>query len=167
MWYDKFTFFNKQEGLTIDLPEDYFIKPYTEEEFSLFPDIDSLYPSGKSPDRFPIPTQLKLPNEFVNLLKYSNGGGILNGEREFAFFSHDTVRRSYISYGFPIWAPAFLPIAFNGGGKFYAYDMRQPARVPIILVDAGNIGYDDDCWVFLGDTLEEVLSKSTNVEDEL
>ena len=34
------------------------IKPYTEEEFPLFPDIDSLYPSGKSPDRFPIPAFL-------------------------------------------------------------------------------------------------------------
>jgi len=167
MWFHKFTFFDKQPGLTEPFLDDFFTKPFSEEEFSLFPDIESLYPKGKTSEHFPIPQQLRLPEEFISLLRYSNGGGIINGEREFGFFSFEDIRQMYIAYGFPIWAPAFLPIAFNGGGKFYAYDLRQKEGFPIILVPAGNIGYDDDCWVLLGHTLEEVLSKTTNVEDEL
>lgn len=167
MWFNKFTFFDKQPGLTEPFLDDFFTKPFSEEEFSLFPDIESLYPKGKTSEYFPIPDQLRLPEEFIELLRYSNGGGIINGEREFGFFSFEDIRQMYIAYGFPIWAPAFLPIAFNGGGKFYAYDLRKKEGFPIILVPAGNIGYDDDCWVLLGNTLEEVLSKTTNVEDEL
>jgi hypothetical protein len=167
MWFSKFSFFDKQSGLTELISDDFFTKPFSKEEFENFPDIDSLYPNGRDPKYFPIPHQLKLPKEYIELLQYSNGGGIINGEREFGFFSLEEIRQMYINYGFPIWAPAFLPIAFNGGGKFYAYDLRENNGFPIILVPAGNLGYDDDCWVFLGNTLEEVLSKTTNVEDEL
>ncbi|MBW1655444.1 SMI1/KNR4 family protein [Flavobacterium quisquiliarum] len=167
MWFSKFTFFDKQAGLTESVSEDFFSKPFSQEEFGNFPDIQSLYPNGKKAEYFPIPKQLRLPEEYVELLQHSNGGGIINGEREFGFFSLEEIRQRYINYGFPIWAPAFLPIAFNGGGKFYAYDLRKDNEFPIILVPAGNLGYDDDCWVFLGNTLVEVLSKTTNVEDEL
>lgn len=167
MWFSKFTFFDKQAALTESVSEDFFTKLFSKDEFDNFPDIESLYPNGRDPKYFPIPQQLRLPKEYIELLQYSNGGGIINGEREFGFFSLEEIRQMYINYGFPIWAPAFLPIAFNGGGKFYAYDLRENEGFPIILIPAGNLGYDDDRWVFLGNSLEEVLSKNTNVEDEL
>jgi len=167
MWFSKFTFFDKQSALTESVSEDFFTKLFSKDEFDNFPDIESLYPNGRDPKYFLIPQQLRLPKEYIELLQYSNGGGIINGELEFGFFSLEEIRQMYINYGFPIWAPAFLPIAFNGGGKFYAYDLREKEGFPIILIPAGNLGYDDDCWVFLGNSLEEVLSKTTNVEDEL
>lgn len=167
MWFSKFTFFDKQPGFSAVIPEDFFKKPFSKEEFDSFPDIESLYPNGKNGECFHVPQTLRLPEEYIKLLEYSNGGGIINGEREFGFFPLQEIRLMYINYGFPIWAPAFLPIAFNGGGNFYAYDLRENEGFPIILVPAGNLGYDDDCWVFLGNTLEEVLSKTTNVEEEL
>lgn len=167
MWFSKFTFFDKQSALTESVSEDFFTKLFSKDEFDNFPDIENLYPNGRDPKYFPIPQQLRLPKEYIELLQYSNGGGIINGEREFGFFSLEEIRQMYINYGFPIWAPAFLPIAFNGGGKFYAYDLRENKGFPIILIPAGNLGYDDDCWVFLGNSLEEVLTKTTNVEDEL
>ena len=163
MWYSKFTFFDKKEGLKNEIPDVFFTLPTTDEEFKFI----SEYADGKPKEDFPLPANLKLPLEFIELLKYSNGGGIINSEREFGYFDLEAIREMYMNYGFLIWAPAFLPIAFNCGGKFYAYDIRQPDKFPIILVPAGNIGYEEDCWVFLGDTLEEVLSKTTNVEDEL
>jgi len=102
MWFHKFTFFDKQPGLTEPFLDDFFTKPFSEEEFSLFPDIESLYPKGKTSEHFPIPQQLRLPEEFISLLRHSNGGGIINGEREFGFFSLEDIRQMYIAYGFPI-----------------------------------------------------------------
>ena len=113
-----------------------------------------------------MPANLELPLEFIELLNYSNGGGIINGEREFGYFDLETIREMYMSYGFLIWAPNFLPIAFNGGGKFYAYKFDDISKKTLIYLVPSGIGDDEGC-VLLGNTLEEVLSKTTNVEDEL
>lgn len=162
MWYSKYTFFNKEEGLKGEIPDNYFLQPYSEEEFKIVSD----YTEGKAVTDFQIPPYLQLPEEYKQLLEYSNGGGIINGEREFGFFSPEGIREMYISYGFLIWAPDLLPIAFNGGGKFYVYDFRDRQNNPsVLLVPAGSVGDDEDC-VFLGNTLDEVLSNTTNVEDE-
>ncbi|MCF6404316.1 SMI1/KNR4 family protein [Chitinophaga filiformis] len=163
MWYSKYTFFDKEEGLKDEIPDNYFLQPYSEEEFNIISD----YTEGKTVTDFQIPPYLQLPEEYKQLLEYSNGGGIINGEREFGFFSPEGIREKYIAYGFLIWAPDFLPIAFNGGGKFYVYDFRNLQNSPsVLLVPAGSIEDDESC-AFLGNTLDEVLSKTTNVEDEL
>ena len=165
MWYDRFTFIDKQPGLSTVLPENYFTNPFTEAELALFP-VDSLYPNAQLPGTLPIPPPLKLPDEYIELLHYSNGGQIIQGDIDFGFFSPDTIREFYISYGFAVSAPAFLPIALDGGGNFYVYDTRQPANFPILLMSAATIGYGADCWIFLGDTLASVLSRlSTNDEE--
>ena len=167
MWYSKLTFFDKQSGLSETIPDDFFTKPYSESELGVLNDIRKLYPDGSAPEIMLIEANLRLPDEYIELLKYSNGGGILNGEREFGYFSPAVIREMYVNYGFPFWAPEFLPMAFNGGGKFYAYDFREENQLQIIVVSSGNIGYKEDCWAFLGNTLEEVLNKTTNVENEL
>jgi hypothetical protein len=167
MWFDKFDFFDKQPGLTEPIPEDLFAKSYSETELETLNNIRKLYPEGTAPDIVEIPKHIKLPKEYIELLKHSNGGGIINGEREFGYFSMTDIREMYIAYGFPFWAPEFLPVAFNGGGKFYAYDLRKKDEFPLIVVSSGNIGYDDDCWGFLGNTLEAVLNNTNNIEDVL
>jgi len=167
MWFNKFNFFDKLSGLTEPIPKDFFTKSYSESELVILNDIRKLYPEGLAPNIVSIPKQLRLPEDYIELLKHSNGGGILNGEREFGYFSLDGIREMYIAYGFPFWAPAFLPVAFNGGGKFYAYDLREEGKFPIVVVSSGNIGYEEDCWAFLGNTMEDVLSNTTNIEDEL
>ncbi|HEY1194387.1 SMI1/KNR4 family protein [Flavobacterium sp.] len=167
MWFDKFEFFDKQPGLTEPIPEDLFTKPYSETELETLNKIRNLYPEGMAPDIIEIPKEIKIPEEYVELLRYCNGGGILNGDREFGYFSMTDIREMYIAYGFPFWAPEFLPIALNGGGKFYVYDFRKEQTPSILVVSSGNIGYDDDCWGFLGNTLEEVLNNTNNIEDVL
>jgi len=160
MWYNKFTFFDKQDGLG-ELPESgFFSKCLTEEEIRLYPNMQIL-DNGK----FSIPLEFALTTELRELLEYSNGGGIVNGKREFGYFSLQHIRYYYFSYGFPKYAPYFLPIAFNGGGVFYAYDFRDLLDIKIVAVSAGDLGYESS--VVIGKSLEEVLSKTTCIEEEL
>ena len=165
MWYNKFTFFDKQDGLKEVPTDSYFFKYLTEEEINLYPDIKKLYPEFLDNDKLIIPNELILTIELRELLEYSNGGGIINGDREFGYFSLQDIRYYYFAYGFPKWTPYFLPIAFNGGGKFYAYDFRDLKDIKIVAVSSGDLDYESS--VVIGVTLEEVLSKTTNIEDEL
>lgn len=157
MWYHQFTFFDKQTGLSTLPEEDYFSKPLTEEEIRLCPDFSQL-----KDETMPM---LHLPSEFLELLQYSNGGGIINGQREFGFFSLHEIRPYYLVYGFVKWAPYFLPVALNGGGKFYAYDVRDSKNIRIVAVSSGDLSYESAAY--LGKNLEEVLSQTGNIEDEL
>jgi hypothetical protein len=165
MWYEQFTFWETNPGLNEPVAADYFARPFSALEFDDFPDIDSLYPQGKTTKAFPVPAPLQLPADYQELLVYSNGGVILNGEREFSYFVPEDIRGFYIRYGFPIWAPALLPIGLNGGGIFYAYDFRQPGPPPIVAIAAGNIGYEGA--VLLGRNLAEMRRANANISDEL
>ncbi|HEX8326679.1 MAG TPA: hypothetical protein VF629_04000 [Hymenobacter sp.] len=165
MWYEQFTFWETNPGRPQPVAKDYFARPFSEPEFADFPAIDSLYPQGKTAAAFPVPVQLRLPAEYEELLAYSDGGVILNGEREFSYFVPEDIRDYYISYGFPIWAPALLPIGLNGGGVFYAYSFQQPGAPTIVAVAAGDIGYEGA--VELGKNLAEVLRADTDISDEL
>ena len=165
MWYEQFTFWETNPGLNEPVAADYFARPFSVSEFDDFPAIDSLYPQGKTAEAFPVPPQLRLPADYQELLAYSNGGVILNGEREFSYFVPEDIRGFYIRYGFPIWAPALLPIGLNGGGIFYAYDFQCPGTPPIVAVAAGDIGYEGA--VVIGRNLAEMLQANTNISDEL
>jgi hypothetical protein len=165
MWYNKFTFFDRQDGLKEVPTDSYFSKYLTEEEIKQYLDIKKLYPEFLDNAKLIIPKELTLTIELRELLEYSNGGGIINGDREFGYFSLQDIRYYYFTYGFPKWTPYFLPIAFNGGGKFYAYDFRDLTNTKIVAVSAGDLDYKNS--VVIGMTLEEVLSKTTNIEDEL
>ena len=131
----------------------------------IFQVIDSLYPHGKTTAAFPVPPQLHLPTEYQELLAYSNGGVILNGQREFSYFEAEAIRGYCIRYGFPIWAPALLPIGLNGGGIFYAYDFQRPGTPTIVAVAANDIGYEGA--VELCKSLAEMLRADANIADEL
>ena len=165
MWYNKFTFFDKQNGLK-EVPTDSYLSKYlTKEEIKLYPDIKKLYPEFLDNNKLIIPKELTLTIELRELLKYSNGGGIINGDREFGYFSLQDIRYYYFAYGFPKWTPYLLPIAFNGGGIFYAYDFRDLTDIKIVAVSSGDLDYESS--VVIGIKLDEVLSKTTNIEDEL
>lgn len=162
MWYRKFNFIHRREGLS-EMPEpDFFSKPLTAEELERYPDIATLYPQLVSdPDRY-LPPALALPEELLQLLLYSNGGVLIHGEREFSFFALEEIRYYYFAYGFPEYMPSFLPIAFNGGGIFYAYDLREQGRAPVMAVASGNPFAEEA--VLLGHSLEAVCNQTTNIE---
>lgn len=109
--------------------------------------------------------RLQIPIQFKELLKHSDGGLIVTGDRAFGYFGKKELREYYLNYEFPYYMPGVLPIALNGGGVFYAYDLRETSEKPeIIAVEAGVL--DWDYAYFLGDDLFDVLSKETNIEDE-
>jgi hypothetical protein len=157
MWYNGFTFFNKQNGL-INIPEkDFLSKTFTDNEIELI-DLKNI----NIPNIF---SEFILPTEYIELLQYSNGGGIINGEKEFGYFSIYEVRNFYFTYEFPKYVPCFIPIAFNGGGVFYVYDFRNLDDISIAAVNSSNLEYESS--VIIGKTLYEVLNKTTNIEEEL
>jgi hypothetical protein len=141
MRYNKFTFYEKQLGLTELPPDNYFSQPLTEEEAVLHPHITKFYPEFIDKNKYPVPSALTLPDELQQLLTYSNGGCIVSGEREFGYFPVRDIRLYYFGYGFPKYTPSLLPIAFNGGGVFYACDFRDPANVNWVAVSAGDLDY--------------------------
>lgn len=143
MWYEKYTFYNKEKGLQKDQykkSNDYF-----------------------SDSKFLV--SFVLPTEFLELLEYSNSGGIINGKREFQYFSLKEIEEFYLGYEFDLYTPLFLPIALNGGGVFYAYDFRDVMKIYIVAVSSSNLEYESS--VLIGKSLDEVLSKTNNIEDEL
>ncbi|MBF7092963.1 SMI1/KNR4 family protein [Flavobacterium sp. ALJ2] len=139
MWYDNYTFFDKQKGFT---------------------ETNSAQIWNKE-----LPDKFFLPIELQELLQHSNGGGIINGDREFGYFSLYEISDFYIEYQFDKYTPLFMPIAFNGGGIFYAYDFRNPTNINLVAVSAGVLEYESS--IIIGKTLKEVLSKTINIEDEL
>lgn len=165
MWFKKHEITYKKERLEIEIPIDYYSKPCTEEEFNAYIKCTSNF--SKTYKDTNIPKFLKLPKEYIQLLKFSNGGSIVNEEREFGFFDMETIRYFYVSYGFIIEAPNLLPIAFNGGGTFYVYKFLNEKEEPKIYgVHASCIGFDE-CTCFLGNTLEEVLNKEHDIDDDI
>ncbi len=162
MWVNKYEKHNFKKGLKENIPDDFFTSPCSEEEYE---DIKNY--TEKKHTELIIPQFLKLPEEYIKLLKISNGGMIINKEREFSFFDIETIREFYICYGFIIHAPTMLPIAFNGGGTFYAYkfiDEKQPPK--IYGVHSSCIGFEKDTC-FLGNSLKEVLSKDFDIDEEI
>lgn len=86
-----------------------------------------------------------LPASYLSFLRWSNGGEFRSGERLMQFFpSLDTVhgvRAMMLAYGLPGKSPGILPFAFNGGGVFYAFDMRfRPCEGEYRIV-AAECGY--------------------------
>ena len=164
MWYLKHDFLEKQEGLKEQIPNRFFTRACSEKEFEF---IAKSIAKGQHCNDFKVPDFLELPEEYSALLEYSNGGLIVNEEREFGYFDIATIREFYINYGFIKYAPKMLPIAFNGGGTFYVYNFEDNYLKPsIAAVHASCVG-DDDLTCFLGNTLDEVLSKTINIDSEI
>ncbi len=164
-WFENYDFIYKQKGLEIEISDNYYSKPCTKEEFNSYYEYTNDF--TKKYEDINIPKFLKLPKEYIELLKYSNGGTIVNGDREFGFFDFKTIREFYIYYGFIIYAPNLLPIAFNGGGTFYAYKFTKEDIEPKIYgVHASCVGFEEETC-FLGNNLNEVLSKKCDIDDEI
>ncbi len=162
MWFKKHQIEGKTEGFTDEIPSDFFTKPLTEKEVELYNKSNC---DNKKKEELIIPQYLKLPTEYIELLAYSNGGNIINGEQEFSFFDIHTIREFYIVHGFVNFAPNMLPIAFNTSGIFYMYNfLEDKENPPIYGVHASSIGFDDSTG-FLGNSLEEVMKGTRDIYD--
>jgi len=166
MWFYKFEFDCKEESLKDqDLSN---IDGYLSGDLSSKEIEDLIYLENKTKSKinyndWQMPS-IQLPEEYKELLSFSNGGHITNGERQFGFFGMQELRSYYIRYLFIEYMCGALPIAFDGGGIFFAYDFR--AKIPkIIATESGVLNWEQSAY--LGDNLLEVLTAKHNISDEL
>jgi hypothetical protein len=86
-----------------------------------------------------------LPASYLDFLAWSDGPECVNGERSFGFFGTKQVREYLLCYHVPEYMPLALPFAFNGGGVFYLFDMREEAvdgEYPIVVADAAVLDWE-------------------------
>lgn len=81
------------------------------------------------------------PASYLDFLRFSNGGTFGSGERRFSsFFEVHTLRGMMLGYGIPEEMPSVFPFAFDGGGVFYAFDMREPPQLRVTRVVGRRAG---------------------------
>lgn len=138
-----------------------------------FPASDPLYATYRpfDPSNWMMPNR-PLPPDYLSFLRWSNGGWCRAEDREFGFFptAHPTggVREMILAYHLPQYMPGAVPFAFNGGGTFYLFDMREPAdrgNYPVVCAHAGAQGWGlSEHWV-IADSFEAACRGSVNVDD--
>ncbi|MNN24513.1 hypothetical protein D3C81_1379480 [compost metagenome] len=70
------------------------------------------------PAKWSIPNN-PLPADYLDFLRYSNGGEFGNGMRHFQFFDADELRSLLLAYEFPEYMPGAVPFATDGCGNHY------------------------------------------------
>src|SRR5262249_11533316 len=123
------------------------------------------------PLRWTIPDH-PLPVSYLSLLAWSNGGEFRTGDRWFQFHravepGHG-VRAMMLGHHIPQYMPGAVPIALNGGGWFYLFDMRNPPRdgeYPVVACSAGNLGWDPDKCKVVAATFLAACQGTTNIEN--
>jgi hypothetical protein len=138
-----------------------------------FPADDPLHASFRRFDAaaWIIPNR-SLPKSYLNFLSWSNGGEFCTGQRWFQFFpaidSGHGVRAMLLAYCLPEYMPGSLPIAFNGGGTLYLFDMREPAidgEYPVVCSHSGSLRWRADSHVRIADSFREACQGTVNVDD--
>lgn len=130
-----------------------------------FPASDPLHDAYKpfDPRNWRLPGT-PLPASYLDFLRWSNGGSFLNGDRRFdPVFAANEVRGYLLSYHIPQYMPGAVPFAFDGGGRFYLFDMRQgptDGEYPVLFVGSGNLGYADT--VHAGTSFIDACTRSTD-----
>lgn len=118
------------------------------------------------------PTHWQLPDcelapDFKDFLRWSNGGWARTGEREFGFFDIAGIRDYMLRYLFPEYMPGVVPFAFNGGGVFYAFDVRKPTENEYPIVAAASGVLDFHSSPILGLKFIDACRGRDNIEDIL
>lgn len=145
------------------------IAEITERQRNPFPVTDPLYSQYRpfDPARWTIPNQ-KLPNSYIEFLRYSNGGEFGNGDRYFQFFEAAELREMNLAYEFPQYMSGAVSFGMDGCGNHYIFDMREALRdgeYPIVAAHSGNLGYEDCRKV--ADSFAELCLGTTSLDDEL
>ena len=83
----------------------------------------------------------ELPNEYFDLLRYSNGGeGPLPlSPYNFCLDSAEDAAQSKIAKMHKEFFPGFFVFGTNGGGEYIAFDLRGSSPWPIVAIDMTNI----------------------------
>jgi len=110
-----------------------------------------------------------IPPSYLSFLRWSDGGEFQNGNRLLQFFPaldpEHGVRIMMLLYLVPERVPGILPFAFNGGGIFYAFDMRmRPDRDDEYPIVAAECGYAN-VPTYLASTFLEACKGRKSIEN--
>lgn len=111
-----------------------------------------------------------LPSSFLDFLRWSNGCWARTGKREFGFFSTFDLREMMLAYHVPQYMPHAIPFAFNGGGVFYLFDLRNESvdgEYPIVCAATGNLGWHPDENALVAATFHAACIGTSNIEELL
>ena len=104
----------------------------------------------------------ELPPNFLDFLRWSNGGEFRTGDRWFwPAFGTEEVRTAMLSYEVPDGMPGALPFGFDGSGTFYLFDMRRPSHdgeYPVLVSHASCVSYAE-CRQFAKSFLDACRSR--------
>jgi hypothetical protein len=100
---------------------------------------------------------IRLPEEYLALLRFSNGGeGELGVEPGwFQLWPAEEVLASNRDYGVPEFLPGFFGFGSNGGGELLAFDLRSSPRYEVVMVPF--IPMDIAEGVTIADTFSDFL----------
>ncbi|WP_018754324.1 SMI1/KNR4 family protein [Paenibacillus terrigena] len=145
------------------------IAEIVERQRNPFPVTDPLHRQYTpfDPSRWTIP-QMKLPDSYLQFLRYSNGGEFGNGDRYFQFFGAAEFREMNLAYELPEYMQGAVSFGMDGCGNHYVFDMRADMRdgeYPILAAHSGNLGYEDSKKV--ADSFAELCIGTTSIDDEL
>lgn len=141
--------------------------PLTPSELAELAKLHSKIPGSQNANGWTINLR-DLPDSYVELLCISHGGGLTIGEREITYFEDILLREYLLGYEFPVYMPGALPFGLNGGGVFYLFDMRAPARdseFPILVAHSSYLDFNGATLV--AKDVHELLSDKKNVEEFL
>jgi hypothetical protein len=122
---------------------------------------------GKNVRRWKMP-EGPLPESYLSFLRWSDGGEFRNCDRLLQFFPAldpiHGVRIMTLVYLVPERSPGLLPFAFDGGGIFYAFDMRMRPDHGEYNIVAAECGYPHTPG-FLASTFLEACQSRQSLED--
>lgn len=84
----------------------------------------------------------KLPAEYVEFLKLSNGGAGFVGEHYLILYHVEELAKMNKGYEVEQWAPGLLIFGSDGGGEAFGFDTRIPDW-PVVLVPFIVMDWDD------------------------
>ncbi|WP_010499261.1 SMI1/KNR4 family protein [Paenibacillus elgii] len=145
------------------------IAEITERQRNPFPANHPLHTQYKpfDPSLWGLP-QKKLPDSYLDFLRYSNGGEFQTGERYFQFFGTKQLREYNLAYEFPEYMAGSVSIGMDGCGNHYILDMREDTdgdEYPILAAHSGNLGYEDCKQV--ARSFPELCKGTTSMDEEL
>jgi len=101
--------------------------------------------NAPDPGRWEFPAH-PLPASYLAFLAWSNGGGFVNGDREFQMLAAEELREYMLTYRLPYHLPGTVPFALDGEGGFYLFDLRHPpdaaGESPVLYAGTGGLGFD-------------------------
>ncbi|HEV3385517.1 MAG TPA: SMI1/KNR4 family protein [Gemmata sp.] len=138
-----------------------------------FPKIDPMHALWRpfDPSLWVIPNRT-LPSSYLSLLSWSNGGEFRTGDRWFQFFpALDPgygVRAMLLGYDIPQYLPGALPIASNGSGTFYFFDLRHPAvngEYPVVCSQSGGFSWKPRACFYVADSFAKACRDRVSLEE--